>query len=89
MLLKPLLFICVSLLPFAQSLYTKITTCNVDDSSALSVNGLGDNQLAISGNSAGGQKAILAINEDNESAVIKYRSDQDVSSIGKYSLAWT
>ena len=59
------------------------TTCNVDDSSAISVNGYED-RLAIAANATGGQKAILAISEDNESAVIKYRSDQDMSSIGEY-----
>ena len=59
-------------------------TRNVDDSSAaVSVNGYED-RLAIAANATGGQKAILAISEDNESAVIKYRSDQDMSSIGEY-----
>ena len=58
-----------------------LPTCNVDDSSAaISVNGYEDRLNT----STGGQKAILAISEDNESAVIKYRSDQDMSSIGEY-----
>ena len=58
-----------------------VATCNVDDSSAaISVNGYEDRLNT----STGGQKAILAISEDNESAVIKYRSDQDMSSIGEY-----
>ena len=86
MLLKTFAFYSCFLFPFAHSIYTKkiTTTRIVDDNSALSVNGFGENQLATSGNPAGGQKAIIAITEDNESAVIKYRSDQDMSSIGKY-----
>ena len=31
-----------------------------------------------------GQKAILALSEDNESGVIKYRAEQDVVSICEY-----
>ena len=59
-----------------------VATCNVDDSSAaISVNGYEDR---LNTSNTGGQKAILAISEDNESAVIKYRSDQDMSSIGEY-----
>ena len=33
------------------------------------------------GGHGGGHKAVLAISEDNESAVIKYRSEQDMASI--------
>ena len=35
---------------------------------------------------SGGHKAVLAISGDNESAVIKYRSEQDMASICEYSL---
>ena len=36
------------------------------------------------GHGGGGHKAVLAISEDNESAVIKYRSEQDMASICEY-----
>ena len=36
------------------------------------------------GGHGGGHKAVLAISEDNESAVIKYRSEQDMASICEY-----
>ena len=35
---------------------------------------------------SGGHKAVLAISGDNESAVIKYRSEQDMASICEYTL---
>ena len=38
------------------------------------------------GGHGGGHKAVLAISEDNESAVIKYRSEQDMASICEYIL---
>ena len=38
------------------------------------------------GGHGGGHKAVLAISEDNESAVIKYRSEQDMASICEYQM---